>query len=115
MATKMSYKMFVRKHDAMRAQLKRKEAACRKAEVALAERDCLRGVHAQKGFLTNSHLKQLAIYKGVYENTKGSGTPNKMQLLKPLLAEDTFKVGDGRRPTARASRLVRASRLPRVL
>ena len=31
MATKMSYKMFVRKHDAMRAQLKRNEAAKRKA------------------------------------------------------------------------------------
>ena len=44
-----------------------------------------RGV--QKGYLSNVHLKQLAIYKGVY----GKGSPNKMQLIKALMPDDIFK------------------------
>ena len=40
----------------------------------------------KKGYLTPAHLKQLCIYKGVYDSIQGFNTANKMQLLKPLLS-----------------------------
>ena len=55
----------------------------------------------KKGSLSNSHLKQLALHKGVYSAVK-NGNPGKVQLLKMLVC-----VASG--SWAAASRLPRAT------
>ena len=59
MATKMSYKMFVRKHDAMRAQLKHNEAARGEVLAGAALLEAQKERHAETSALKRA-LKVLA-------------------------------------------------------
>lgn len=43
---------------------------------------------SKKGYLNTAHLKQLCIHKGLFDSS--GTTPNKMQLLKPLMNPDIW-------------------------